>query len=113
MARCLNDDLLPDRPARKIIDVVNLVEDDVADAVQPLGILVNQVAEDFGRHDYHRGQRVDGVFAGHEADVPLSMLAPVVAELLVGERLQRGRVDRARVGLQRPQNRVVGDHGLA
>ena len=47
VGRCLDDDLFPDRAARKIIDVVDLIEDDVADALKPMWVLVNQVAQDF------------------------------------------------------------------
>ena len=113
MSRRLDDDLFPDGAARKIIDVVNLIEDDVADALEALGILIDEVAQDFRRHDHDRRQRVDRVLTSDETHVPLPMLAPVVAELLVRKRLQGGGVDRARVDLEGPQYRIVGDHGLA
>jgi len=113
VCRRLDDDLFPDRPSREVVDVMNLVQDDVADLRQPLRLFVDQVAQDLGGHDHHRRARVDGVLAGHEPDVALAVAARVVAKLLVGEGLQRRGVDRPRLGREGAEDRVVRDHGLA
>ena len=113
VGRCLDDDLFPDRAARKVIDVVNLVEDDIADPLKALRVLVNQVAQNFRGHDHDRRQRIDRVFTGHETHVPLAMPAAVIAELLIGKRLQGGGVDGPRVRLEGAQDGVVGDYRFA
>ncbi len=82
--RRLDDDLLPDGAAREVIDVVDFVEDDVADLLQPLRVLINKVAQDLRRHDDDWSAGVDGVLAGDEADVTLAMEPHVVAVFLVG-----------------------------
>ncbi len=82
--RRLDDDLLPDGAAREVIDVVDFVEDDVADLLQPLRVLINKVAQDLRRHNDNWSAGVDGVLAGDEADVTLAMEPHVVAVFLVG-----------------------------
>ena len=109
----LDHDLLPDRAARVIVDVVDLVEDDVADVVEAVRVLVDQVAQDLGGHDHHRRLLVNGVLAGDQADVALAVLALEVAELLVAQRLQRRGVDGLHAGLERLEDGVVGNHRLA
>ena len=111
--RRLDDDLLPDRAAREVIDVMDFVEDDVADLLQSLRVLINKVAQDLRRHDDDRGPGVEGVLAGDEANVTLAMEPLVVAILLVGQRFQRRRINRARVGLEAAKDGVIGDDGLA
>ena len=113
MRRRLDNDLLPDGAAGEVIDVMNFVEDDVADLLQPLRILIDKVAQDLRRHDDDGGARVDGVLAGHEADVTLAMKSLVVVIFLVGQCFQGRRVNRARVGLEAPEDGVVGDNGLS
>ena len=91
--RRLDDQLLPHGAARVVVDVVDLVEDDVADTVDARGLVVQHVAQDLGGHHDHRGAVVDGVLAGDEADaVRAEPLAEVVV-LLVAQRFQRRRVD--------------------
>jgi len=82
--RRLDDDLLPDGAAREVIDVVDFVEDDVADLLQPLRVLINKVAQDLRRHDDDWSAGVDGVLAGDEANVTLAMETLVVTVFLVG-----------------------------
>src|SRR5207245_5964523 len=38
VGRCLDDDLFPDGAARKVVDVVNLVEDDIADPLKAIRV---------------------------------------------------------------------------
>ena len=92
---------------------MDLIEDDVADLLQPLRVLIDKVAEDLRRHDDDRGAGVESVLAGDEANISLVMEPLVVAIFLVGQRFQRGRVNRARVGLEATKDGVIRDHGLA
>ena len=111
--RRLDDDLLPDRAAREVVDVVDLVEDHVAHVAEPVGVLVDHVAEDLGRHHHDRSRVVDVVLAGHQADRFLAMDLLEVAELLVAERFQRRRVDNLNALREGPEDGVLGDHRLA
>ncbi len=61
VARRLDDQLLPDRAARVVVDVVDLVEHDIADAVDARGLVVQNVAEDLRGHHQHGSAVVDGV----------------------------------------------------
>jgi hypothetical protein len=98
---------------REVVDVVDLVEDHIAHPLQPLRVLINKVAQDLRRHHHHRRQWVDGVLPGDEADITVPVASPIIAVLLVRERLQRRGVDGAPVGLQGAEDRVVGDDRLA
>jgi hypothetical protein len=97
--RGLDHDLLPHRAPGIVVDVVDLVEDHIADVVKAAGILVDQVAKDLGGHHHRRRLLVNGVLAGDQADIALAVLAFEVAELLVAEGLQRRGVDRFDPGL--------------
>ena len=92
---------------------MDLVEDHVIDEVKSLGVLVDEVAQDLGRHHDHRCVVVDGVLTRDQADPALTVLAHEVVVLLVAERLERGRVDDLRAFAQRPEDGVLGHHGLA
>ena len=123
VARRLDDELLPDGAARVVVDVVDLVEHDVADAVDARGLVVEHVAQDLGGHHDDRRAVVDGVLAGDEPDVVLAETLAEVVELLVAQRFQRRRVDdvggvgggpaQRRRRLETAPDDVVGDHGLA
>ena len=89
----LDDDLLPHRSPRVVVDVVDLVEHDVAHRVQPRRLVVEHVAEDLGGHHHQRRSVVDRVLAGDQPDVGGAVALREVVELLVGERLQRRGVD--------------------
>ena len=111
--RSLDDDLLPHRAAREIVDVVDLVEDDVAHRIESLQVFVDEVAQDLGGHHDHRRLVVDGVLAGDQPDSRLAVLAHEVVELLVAQRLQRRGVDDLLALAQRAEDRVLGHDRLA
>ena len=104
----LDDDLLPHRAPRVVVDVVDLVEDDVAHRVEPRGLVVEDVAEDLGGHHHQRRAVVDGVLAGDQADVGRAVALGEVVELLVGERLQRRGVDDPRVAAAQASGGAAG-----
>ncbi len=117
--RRLDDDLLPDGPPRVVVDVVDLVEHDVAHGIEPCRLVVQDVAEDLRGHHHERGTVVDGVLAGDQPDVGGAVPVGEVVELLVGERLQRRRVDDPRMAAaqvagceQAAPHRVLGDQRL-
>ena len=83
VARGLDDDLFPDGATWKIVDVVDLVEDDVAHPLQPLRVFINKVAQDLGGHHHHWRQRVDGVLARDQPDIAVAVQAAVIPVLLV------------------------------
>ena len=109
----LDDDLLPDSATRKVVDIVHLVEDHIADTMEPLRIFVDQVSQNLRGHDDDRGHRVDRVFAGDQPDIAIAVQSAIVSILLIGERFQGRGVDRARIRLERAENGIVGDHRLA
>ena len=109
----VDDDLLPHRPPVGVLEVVDLVEDDVAQPVQRRRGGVDHVAQDLGGHDHHRRLAVDGVVTGEKPDAGGAVGPHQVAVLLVGERLERRRVeDLAPLG-QRLLHGVLRHHCLA
>ena len=64
----VDDDLLPHRAARRVLEVVHLVEHDVAQAVERRRARVDHVAQHFGGHHHDRRVAVDRVVAGEQAD---------------------------------------------
>ncbi len=92
---------------------MDLVEDDVSDEVEALWILVDQVAQDLGCHHDDRRLVVDRVLAGDQADHFFAVLAHEVVIFLVAQGLERSRVENFDAVLQSPEDRVLGDHGLA
>ena len=109
----LDDDLLPDRSAWEVVDVVDLVEDDVADQVQALGVLVDQVAQDLGRHHDDGRVVIDGVLTRDEADLGFAVLAHEVVVFLIAQGFERCCVQSLFAILQGSEDRVLGDHSLA
>ena len=94
----VHDDLLPHRAAPLVAHVVALVEDHVAQLVEAAG--VEHVAEDLRGHHQEPPARVDLDVAGEDADDVFAEGPGEVAELLVGEGLQRRGVGQALAGLQ-------------
>jgi hypothetical protein len=92
--REVDEHLLPDRAADPVLQVVDLVHDHEAQAGQGRAALVEHVAQHLGGHHHHRRIAVDGVVAGEQADVGGVVARDEVAELLVGQRLQRRGVER-------------------
>ena len=109
----VDDHLLPHRPAVRVLEVVHLVEDDVAEVAQCVGTRVDHVAQHLGRHHDDRSVTVDRVVAGEEPDALRSVAAHEVGVLLVRERLDRSRVERLGALRERMCDRVFRDEGLA
>ena len=65
----VDDDLLPDRAAETVGEVVDLVHDHEAKVVQGVGVGVQHVPEHLGGHHHHRGVAVDAGVTGQQPDV--------------------------------------------
>ena len=111
--RRLDDDLLPDRAAREVVDVVHLVEHHKADEVEATRVFVDEVAQNLGGHHDDGGVVVDRVLAGDKADHLFAVCADEIVVLLVAQRLQRRRVEDFRAVSERSEDCVLGDDGLA
>ena len=109
----VHDDLFPHRSPVGVLEVVDLVEHHVVELVQPLGAGVEHVAQHFGGHDDDRSVGGDDVVAGHQTDGVVAVPGTEVAELLIGECLDRCRVERPRLALEGPFDRMFGDDGLS
>ena len=92
--REVDDHLFPDRAAEPVGEVVHLVHDHVAEAVDRRGLGVEHVAQHLGGHHDHGGVAVDGVVAGEQADLLGAVALDEVGVLLVRQRLDRRRVER-------------------
>ena len=108
----MEHDLFPDRSSKGVLEVVHLVHDDERQIVEGTS-LVEHVAQDFGGHHDDVGVGVDRVVAREQADPRRADPFAQIAILLVGERLDRGRVERASAFAQRPVDRMFGDDRLA
>ena len=89
----MDDDLLPHRAAEPVGEVVHLVHDDATEAPQRRRPGVQHVAQHLGRHDDDRGLAVEGDVTGEQADLVGAVDGGQLAVLLVGERLDRCRVE--------------------
>ncbi len=103
--------LLPHRSALEVVHVVDLVEHDVLDFGQVLGVLEDRVAQDLRGHDQDPRGRMDRDVPGHDPDVDRRIVAEVPV-LLVAQRLDRRRVDAAPALQDRVRDRVLGDERL-
>ena len=74
---------------------------------------MDHVPQHLGRHDDDAGGGVDGVVPGEQADAAGSVQLAEIGELLVGERLQWGRVIGLDVSLERQVDGVLGHDRLA
>ena len=68
LGREVDDDLLPHRPAVAVLEVVHLVEHDVAQALERGRRRVDHVAQHLGGHHHDRCVAVDRVVAGEQTD---------------------------------------------
>jgi len=93
-----DDDLLPHPAPEAVGEVVNLVHDDVAEALESPRPGIQHVAEYLGRHDDNGGLTTDGGVPGEQPDVVGSVAGDEVVVLLVGQRLDRGGVERLAAG---------------
>ena len=108
----MDDHLLPHRAAVRVLQVVDLVEHDVAQAPQRRRVGVDHVAQDFRRHHHDRCLAVDRVVPGEEPDARGAVTPAEVAELLVRQRLEGCRVEGLGTLVERLGHRVLGDDGL-
>ena len=111
--REVDDDLLPDRAAHPVGEVVHLVHHDVPEAHERAGPGVQHVAEHLGGHHHDRRLAVDGVVTGEQADVLGAVALDQVLELLVAQRLDRGGVEALAAGLHGQVHGELADDGLA
>ena len=109
----VDDHLLPDGAAGPVRQVVDLVHDDVGEPPQGVGPGVEHVAQDLGGHDDDVGVTVDGVVTGQQSDALRAVPRHQVGVLLVGQRLDRGRVKALPAGSKRQVDRELPDHRLA
>ncbi len=100
-------------PRDAVLEVVHLVQHDVAQALQGVGARVDHVAEHLGGHHHDRRVAVDGVVACQQTDAFGSVRPDEVAVLLIRQRLQRGRVEGLGALGERAGDRVFGHEGLA
>jgi hypothetical protein len=112
--REVDDDLLPDRAAEPVGEVVHLVHHDEGEVGEQVGVRVEHVAQHLGRHDHDARAGVDVRVAGQQADLVRAVLAHELGELLVAQRLHgRGVEDLVPRLLHRQVDRELGDDGLA
>ena len=88
-----HEDLLPDPAAVGILDEVDLVEDDGVQPLEEVRARQEHVAQDLGGHHDHGGTRLHGRIPRQEPDVVLAVGGDELAVLLVGEGLERRRVE--------------------
>ena len=82
-----DDDLLPDHPSFRIVDVVHFVKYDKLDVADNIGSPVEHTSQDLGRHDQATSLRVDLNISCQDTDLVKGL--PEVAELLVAQGLDR------------------------
>ncbi len=92
----MDDDLFPHRTPESVSQVVDLVKNDDAEVVEIAGVRVDHVAQHLGGHHHDVRMWVDGGVARQQAHLVGTIVGAQVAELLVAERLDGGRV----VGLE-------------
>ena len=109
----LQDHLLPHGAAEPVGEVVHLVHHDEAEVGQLPAARVDHVAQHLGGHDHHLRVAVDGGVAGEQPDGGLPVPLDEVGVLLVGQRLDRRRVEALAALGQREVHRELADHRLA
>ena len=109
----VDQDLLPDRAPVGILQVVDLVHHHPLEAIERVAPLVQHVPEHLGRHHDDRRLAVDRVVPGQEAHPVGAVRRHEISELLVGQGLQRRRVEAFAPGSDRSLDRELRDHGLA
>ena len=105
--------LLPDRTPVGILEVVDLVEDDHGQIVEERGTGEDHVAEDLGGHHHHRRPGLMGHIPGQQPHPALAVAQGQFGELLVGQGLDRRRVEGLGPRPHGPGGGVLGDQGLA
>ena len=101
------------RAAEPVGEVVHLVHHHVAEVRQGRRTRVDHVAEHFGGHHHDRSVTVDRVVAGEQPHVLVAELVAEIAQLLVGERLERRGVENLLAMSQGAVDRVFAHQRLA
>ena len=113
----MDDRFFPHGAALGIIHVVALVEHHRLHALQRvisrIGFRVEHVAEDLGGHHHHLGLPVEAHITGEQPHPLGAKLLAEIAQLLVGERLQRRGVKNLLAMGQGPVDGVFAHQGLA
>ena len=89
----VDDHLFPDSTPEAVGEVVDLVHDDVTEARQGGRTGIHHVAQHLGRHDDDGSLAVDGGVPGEQPDVGGAVAPTEIGVLLVGQGLDRRRVE--------------------
>ena len=108
-----DDGFLPDIAALDVVDEVDFVEDHVAQRGEGRVPRDGHIAVDLRRHDDDGRPAVLGDVPGQQADVLLPVIGRELLVLLVGQRLDGGRVDDLLALLDVLADDVVRDERLA
>ena len=108
----MNDHFLPHRAAHLIRQVVDLVENDDAQIAQGCA-RIDHVARHLRRHDDDGSTRVDGRVARSQADVGGPKKIAQLEVLLIGQSLDRGRVESAHPLLKGDVSAKLADDRLS
>ncbi len=108
-----HEDLLPHRSSVGVLEVVDLVEHDHLQPLQEWRPGEEHVAEHLGGHHHHRRLRLVRDVAGQQADPVATVTGRELGEFLVGEGLDRRRVERLAARLEGPGHCVLGDERLS
>ena len=116
--RAVDDRFLPDGAALGVVHVMALIEHHrlhVMEGVVGLAIdlRIEHVAEDLGGHHHDAGLAVEAQVAGEQAHVLGAELVAEIAQLLIGEGLERRCVEHLAPMGQGPVNGVLAHQGLA
>mmetsp|Transcript_150019 Transcript_150019/g.482134 ORF Transcript_150019/g.482134 Transcript_150019/m.482134 type:complete len:328 (+) Transcript_150019:2680-3663(+) len=114
LGRQQDDDLLPHHAAICVVDVVDLVEDHPLHAVEALVAPIEHGSQDLRGHDDDTGVRVHRHISRDDADSAHALeTLTELAELLVGQGLDRRGINGAHALAQGVCDRVLRDNGLA
>ncbi len=103
----------PNRTSERVLEVVDLVQDDEPEAVEQWGAGEEHIAQHFGRHDHHRSFRTVRYVAREKTRFFGPVRGRQLCELLVGQRLQGGRVEGFATLFQGTCDGVVRHHRFA
>ena len=109
----MDDDLFPDRSTEPVCEIVDFIEDDIAERVKRSGMLVEHVTQDFGGHHHDVRLGIDGGVAGEQPDPVGAIDIDQIMVFLVAQRFDRRGVERFDVVFLREEHGEVRDNGLA
>ena len=107
-----DQDLLPDPTAKRILQVVHLVENYQAQRRELIGLGQEHVAQDLGRHDHYRRCSIYRRITRQQTHARGTEEFAQLVVLLIRQRLQGRGVERALFALELAADGVVGDQGL-